>query len=116
MRAADDGGEAVAAEALRRGEGRVAQAAAHRALALTPDSPVAWNIVGTLAIGAGDLPRALAAFGRAGALDDGPRSAVNRAMALERAERWGESLAAYAAVLRRFPGHSKAAERHAVVS
>jgi len=118
--AAGDAGDANltarASEALRHGDAQAARTLALRALVHGPAAPAAWNVVGNLAVVAGDLPRALAIFGRAAALDDGPRSAVNRALAFERAERWRDALDAYADVLRRFPGHPKATERHGIVS
>lgn len=107
---------AQASEALRRGDMQAAHALARRALAQRPDASAAWNVMGSLAIRAGDPTHALTAFGRAAALDDGPRSAVNRAMAFERAERWRDALDAYADVLRRFPGHPKATDRCGIVS
>jgi tetratricopeptide (TPR) repeat protein len=95
-----DNDELLVNMAFVAGDPAAAERLARRALEVRPDQPVAWIVIGSLALERKDWAAALAAFDRAAALDpDRGEAHYNRSLALGAMGRRAEACAALRASL-----------------
>lgn len=95
----------------RSGDARAALAAFTEATQRAPNAGEAWNGLGAMHLGRGDLPAAVDALQRAMVLlPEDPNPAMNLGLAMARMQRWDEASRAFREVLRRAPGHAQATE------